>query len=80
MVSRLVRGIASAFLAACIGTAGAAEITVSAATSLTAAFKALAPLFVAGHPGTAVRLNFAASGALLQQIGAGRAGRCLRQC
>lgn len=49
----------------------AAEITVSAASSLSSAFKALAPEFEARHPGTRLRLNFAASDALLAQISQG---------
>lgn len=48
--------------------AGAEQITVSAAASLTDAFKELAPKFEAAKPGNTVRFNFAASGALLQQI------------
>jgi len=51
--------------------AHAGEITVSAAASLTNAFKDIAPLFEAAHPGTKVQLNFAASGALLAQIAKG---------
>ena len=51
--------------------AQAAELTVSAAASLTNAFKDLAPLFEAAHPGNKVLYNFAASGALLQQIAKG---------
>jgi molybdate transport system substrate-binding protein len=51
--------------------AAAAELTVSAAASLTQAFKDLAPLFEAAHPGNKVLYNFAASGALLQQIAKG---------
>ena len=46
----------------------AADLTVSAAASLTNAFRDLAPLFESAHPGTQVQLNFAASGPLLQQI------------
>lgn len=49
----------------------AADLTVSAAASLTNAFRELAPLFETRHPGTTVRLNFGASGALLQQIDKG---------
>ncbi len=49
----------------------AADLTVSAASSLTNAFRELAPLFEARNPGTKVQLNFAASGALLQQIARG---------
>jgi molybdate transport system substrate-binding protein len=51
--------------------ARAAELTVSAAASLTQAFNELAPLFEAAHPGTRLQLNFGASGALLQQIAKG---------
>ncbi len=51
--------------------ASAAELTVSAAASLSNAFKELAPLFEARHPGHRLQLNFGASGALLQQIAKG---------
>ena len=51
--------------------AAAQQITVSAAASLTDAFKALAPKFEATKPGATVRFNFAASGVLLQQIAQG---------
>lgn len=47
------------------------ELTVSAAASLTNAFKEVAPMFEATNPGVKVQLNFAASGALLQQIAKG---------
>jgi molybdate transport system substrate-binding protein len=46
----------------------AAELTVSAAASLSNALRDVAPLFEAAHPGTRVQFNFAASGALLQQL------------
>lgn len=49
----------------------AQEITVSAAASLTNAFKDLGKQFEQKHPGVAVRLNFAASGTLLQQMSQG---------
>ncbi|MCW5652381.1 molybdate ABC transporter substrate-binding protein [Hydrogenophaga sp.] len=49
----------------------AADLTVSAAASLTNALREIAPLFEAANPGTKVQLNFAASGALLQQIAKG---------
>jgi molybdate transport system substrate-binding protein len=49
----------------------AADITVSAASSLGQALRDIAPLFEAEHPGTRVALNFGASGALLQQIARG---------
>jgi len=44
------------------------EIIVSAAASLTNAFTEVGKKFEAANPGTKVVLNFAASGALLQQI------------
>ncbi len=59
--------LATALLAAASG-ARAADLVVSAAASLTNAFKALAPLYEAAHPGTHVQLNFAASDALVAQI------------
>ena len=49
----------------------AADLTVSAAASLTNAFKDIAQGYEAQHPGTKVLLNFAGSGALLQQIAKG---------
>lgn len=51
--------------------ARAADLTVSAAASLTNAFKDIGTAFQAAHPGTKVHLNFAASGALFQQIARG---------
>jgi molybdate transport system substrate-binding protein len=51
--------------------ASAQQLTVSAAASLTDAFKELAPKFEAATPGATLRFNFAASGALLQQIAQG---------
>jgi len=47
---------------------GPGVVTVSAASSLTDAFTELAEAFKAAHPGTEVRLNFAASSALATQI------------
>lgn len=65
-------------LVACGLTAGllalpsqAAELTVSAASSLTQPFREIATQFEAAVPGTRVRLNFGASGALLQQVAKG---------
>ena len=49
----------------------AAVLTVSAAASLNNALRDVAPLFEAAHPGTRVQFNFAASGALLQQLAQG---------
>jgi molybdate transport system substrate-binding protein len=51
--------------------ATAAELTVSAASSLTESFRDIASAYEAAHPGTKVDLNFAASGVLLQQISRG---------
>jgi len=53
------------------GFASDRELIVSAAASLTNAFQTVKPAFEAAHPGTRVALNFAASGALLQQINQG---------
>lgn len=52
-------------------TAGAQQITVSAAASLTNAFKEIGSAFEKANIGATVRYNFAASGALLQQISQG---------
>ena len=49
----------------------AAELTVSAAASLSSALRDLAPRFEAAHPGTKLQFNVGASGALLRQITAG---------
>lgn len=57
--------------AACTLAAHAADVTVSAAASLTNALRDIAPLFEAAHPGTRLQLNFGASGALLAQIAKG---------
>ncbi|MEO8153253.1 MAG: molybdate ABC transporter substrate-binding protein [Rhizobacter sp.] len=51
--------------------AQAADLTVSAAASLSNAFKELGTHFEAQNPGTKVLLNFAASDALLAQIAKG---------
>jgi molybdate transport system substrate-binding protein len=51
--------------------AAAADLTVSAAASLSNAFRELAPMFEAQNPDTNLQLNFGASGALLQQIAKG---------
>lgn len=48
--------------------AQAAQLTVSAAASLTNAFNEIGPLFEKATPDTTVQFNFAASGTLLQQI------------
>jgi molybdate transport system substrate-binding protein len=51
--------------------AHAAELTVSAAASLTNAFQDLGPIFEAANPGNKVLFNFAASNVLLQQLAKG---------
>ncbi len=48
--------------------AGADTLTVSAASSLTNVFKEVAAAYSKAHPDTQIQYNFAASGALLQQI------------
>ena len=59
-------------LAATVGLAArAADLTVSAAASVTNAFRELAPLFEAANPGNKLLLNFGASNALLVQIAKG---------
>ena len=68
-IARLLLGLLLGLLLPCA--AMAQEITVSAAASLTNAFKELAPLFEKASPGVSIRCNFAASGALLQQIAQG---------
>ncbi|MEO7850843.1 MAG: molybdate ABC transporter substrate-binding protein [Rubrivivax sp.] len=67
----LVKTLALVFAVTLSIAARAADLTVSAAASLTNAFKELAPIFEAANPGTKLQLNFAASGALLQQIDKG---------
>jgi molybdate transport system substrate-binding protein len=69
----LRRGLGFVVVAAVAVAAHAGDLTVSAAASLTNAFKELGPLFEAAHPGTKVLFNFGASGALLQQIAKGGA-------
>ncbi|MDQ1062698.1 molybdate ABC transporter substrate-binding protein [Stenotrophomonas sp. SORGH_AS_0282] len=51
--------------------ATSAELTVSAASSLTESFRDITSAYEAAHPGTKVDLNFAASGVLLQQVSRG---------
>ncbi|UZN49012.1 molybdate ABC transporter substrate-binding protein [Cupriavidus cauae] len=48
--------------------AAAAELVVSAAASLTNAFRAVATTYEQAHPGTKLVLNFGASDVLMQQI------------
>ncbi|MEH3085784.1 MAG: molybdate ABC transporter substrate-binding protein [Xylophilus ampelinus] len=68
------RGLALAALGALLAlplAVAAQQITVSAAASLTDAFKEIGQRFEASRPGASVRFNFAASGVLLQQIDQG---------
>ena len=51
--------------------ASAQQLTVSAAASLTDAFKEIGPRFEVAKAGATVRFNFAASGVLLQQVSQG---------
>ncbi len=66
-----LRGLAALALVSATAIAAAADLTVSAAASLTNAFKDIGTVFEARNPGTKVQFNFAASGALLQQIAKG---------
>ena len=51
--------------------AWSADLTVSAAASLTQAFQEIGPQFESQNPETKVKFNFGASGALMQQIANG---------
>jgi molybdate transport system substrate-binding protein len=69
------RGACGALAAMALALVGApalaADLTVSAAASLTNAFKDIGTAFEAANPDTKVQLNFAASGVLLQQMAKG---------
>ncbi|MDQ3584106.1 MAG: molybdate ABC transporter substrate-binding protein [Pseudomonadota bacterium] len=56
---------------ACSFMVPAGQLTVSAAASLTDAFKEIGRAFEVQHPDTDVRFNFGASDALVQQLAAG---------
>lgn len=71
LLLRPPRPLVCALLTLASFVAHAADLTVSAAASLTNAFKELGPAFEARHPGTKLLLNFAASDALLAQIAKG---------
>jgi len=64
----LRQAVASLLLAGLPLMAGAQQITVSAAASLTDAFREIGTRFEAARPGVTVRFNFASSGVLIQQI------------
>lgn len=68
---RLSKSLVAVSALAASAQLAAAEITVSAAASLTDAFKEVSAAYEARHPADKVRLNFAASGTLLQQIAKG---------
>lgn len=70
-VKTAIATFAALVLSAGFGTALASELTVSAAASLTNVFKDIAQSYEAQNPGTKVLLNFAGSGALLQQMAKG---------
>lgn len=67
----LLRNLLLLGLLGLAGVAHAGEITVSAAASLADAFREIAADYELAHPDTKVRLNFGASGSLLQQIANG---------
>jgi len=71
--TRISRGavLAAAMSLVLVLPAAAAELTVSAAASLTNAFQELKPLFEKANPGVTMLTNFAASGALLKQMAQG---------
>ena len=71
LASSLQRTLVACFLAGVAGAAMAGDLVVSAASSLTNAFKDIAQSYEAQHPGSKVLLNFGASGALLQQMAKG---------
>lgn len=68
MKSKLLHTILSLFLVLASTPAMAGDLLVSAAASLTNAFKEMKEPFEKAHPGTTLVFNFAASGALLKQM------------
>lgn len=68
---RLKIWLITACLVVASGLAHAGDVTVSAASSLTNAFRDIAHAYEAKNPGTHVLLNFGASGSLLQQLAKG---------
>jgi molybdate transport system substrate-binding protein len=71
MRSFLNRWLCTVGLMACSFMVPAGELTVSAAASLTDAFKEIGRAFEAQRPGTEIQFNFGASDALVQQLAAG---------
>ena len=68
---RLIHSVVTVLAAAAPLLATAQQLTVSAAASLTEAFKEIGTKFEAAKPGVTLRLNFAASGVLIRQINQG---------
>ncbi|WP_426286261.1 molybdate ABC transporter substrate-binding protein [Luteibacter sp. E-22] len=68
---RLRPFVAALFFLAGPASVAAADLVVSAASSLTDAFQAVGKAYERRHPGTHVVLNFAASDVLLRQISSG---------
>lgn len=68
---KLLHPLLAGFLLSVPGLLPAAELTVSAAASLTGVLRDIAGDYEARHAGTRVLLNFGGSGALLQQIAKG---------
>ena len=66
-----LRFLAAAALLCSTGFAFAGDLTVSAASSLTNAFKEIAQRYEEQYPDVKIGLNFGASGALLQQLAKG---------
>lgn len=71
MLKSSLKNLLAAAIIVASGSAVAAELTVSAAASLTNAFKDITANFEAAYPEHKVLLNFAGSGELLQQIAKG---------
>ena len=65
--------LALALALACTAALADTEITVYAATSMTASLTKAVELYMAANPGTTVTLNFGSSGTLLTQIQSGEA-------
>jgi molybdate transport system substrate-binding protein len=70
-ISRVQKILVAAGMILAAGLAQAGDLHVSAAASLTNAFRDIAARYEAQHAGTKVLLNFGASGALLQQMAKG---------
>jgi molybdate transport system substrate-binding protein len=70
-IGALILGVALGLAQAPAGHARASELVVSAAASLTNAFREIGADFERGHPGDSVAFNFAASDVLLTQIARG---------